>query len=145
MLAGTGSGGINRHRKRLVKEDSTMAKPLRVLLVEDQSSDAEMTLLELRLAGLDPQSTVVADEADYRKGLTGDPEIIICDHYLPTFDSIRALEILKDSRRDIPFNVVSGAIREDEAVECMKRGAADYLLKDRLARLGQAVKHALES
>ena len=70
--------------------------------------------------------------------------MILADYTLPDFDGLRALHLLKQSGREIPFIIVSGTIGEELAVRAIKEGAADYLLKDRLARLGAAVSHALE-
>ena len=70
-------------------------------------------------------------------------DIILADFNLPQFDALRALQFLNESGLDTPFIVVSGAISEEVAVQCMKLGAADYLLKDRMTRLGPAIEHAL--
>ncbi|MBI4841866.1 MAG: GAF domain-containing protein, partial [candidate division NC10 bacterium] len=86
-----------------------------------------------------------ADRGDGRQACL-DPglDIILADYSLPQFDALRALRLLQERGLDIPFIVVTGSIGEEMAVECIKRGAADYLLKDRLARLGLAITHALE-
>jgi len=121
-----------------------MSTNLKVLIVEDRPDDAELTLRELAHSGFVVTPTVVESEADFRAQLSDDVNLIISDHQLPGFDALQALEILTGSGLDIPFIVVSGAISEELAVECMKRGASDYLIKDRLARLGSAVTRALE-
>ena len=121
-----------------------MPKPLRVLLVEDNPLDAELLMVELRRAGFSLDWQRVDNEKDYLKGLDGEFDLILSDYHLPAFDGLRALELLKERGRDVPFIIVSGTIGEDTAVTAMKRGAADYLLKDRLARLGQSVTLALE-
>jgi putative two-component system response regulator len=117
---------------------------LRVLIVEDRPEDAELTLLALKHAGFAVTAVRVDGEADYRAQIRGDHDIILSDHSLPQFDSTRALEIVGELGVDIPFIIVSGTIGEELAVESMKRGASDYLLKGSLARLGQAVAHALK-
>src|SRR5258707_426968 len=119
--------------------------PLRVLIVEDQPADAELILHYLRKDGFDPDWQRVETETQYLARLSSALEIIICDHTLPQFDSGRALHLLQERGLDIPFVIVSGTIDEEFAVSAMQRGAADYLFKDRLARLGQAVKHALQA
>jgi PAS domain S-box-containing protein len=120
-----------------------MAEVVRVLMLEDNPDDAELIVRALRRAGFTLESQRVEDEAAYRAALQGDHDLILADHNLSTFNAVRALELLLESGRDLPFIIISGGINEELAVECMRRGAADYLLKDRLGRLGQAVEHAL--
>jgi PAS domain S-box-containing protein/putative nucleotidyltransferase with HDIG domain len=121
-----------------------MPQPLRVLIVEDQPTDVELTVYVLRQAGFDPIWKNVHTRAEYLASLQAETyDIILADFTLPQFDAIHALELLKTSGKDIPFIVVSGTISEEVAVQSMKMGAADYLLKDRLARLGPAIEHAL--
>ncbi len=121
-----------------------MAQPLRILLVEDDPRDADLIVLALRRDGFEPDWRRVDTKADYLKGLHPGLDIIMSDYSLPGFGGIEALELLKESGLEIPFMLVSGTIGEEMAVEAMKLGAADYLLKDRLARLGPAVRQALE-
>jgi signal transduction histidine kinase len=121
-----------------------MPVSLRVLILEDRAADAELMLEELRQAGFEPVWERVETEADYLARLDPGLDVILADYHLPQFDATRALEHLQARGLDIPFVVLSGAISEEVAVECMKHGAADYLLKDRLARLGPAVRQALE-
>ncbi len=118
--------------------------PLRVLILEDRPADAELILHELRKSGFDPSWQRVDTESEYRACLDGSLDVILADHSLPRFNSQRALELLHEQGLSIPFIVVSGAIGEDVAVAVMKAGATDYLLKDRLARLGPAVAHAVQ-
>ena len=117
---------------------------LRVLILEDWSEDADLILHELRRAGFEPDWQRVDTETDYLAHLDPGLDIILADCTVPRFEAPRALHLLKNYGLHIPFIVVTGRISEEAAVECMKQGAADYLLKDRLARLGQAVKRALE-
>jgi PAS domain S-box-containing protein len=121
-----------------------MPQSLRVLLVEDNPDDAKMVLRELKRAGFDAIVERVDTEAAFLDGLKGNFDFILSDFTLPEFDGMRALELLNKSGLEVPFIIVSGSIGEDIAVEAIKQGAADYLLKDRLARLGPAVRHALE-
>jgi diguanylate cyclase (GGDEF)-like protein len=121
-----------------------MTTPLHLLILEDRTEDAELMLHELRLAGFDPQWERVDTEADFLAHLDQDLDIILADYSLPQFDAQRALEHLKQRGVDVPFIIVSGCIGEECAVECMKSGATDYLLKDRLTRLGQAVRKAVD-
>ncbi len=121
-----------------------MSIPLRVLILEDQPDDAELMLDELRRAGFDPEWRRVETESDYMAQLDPKLDMILADYVLPRFNARRALERLQECAFEIPFIVVSGAISEDVALDCLKRGAADYLLKDRLGRLGMAVMSVLE-
>jgi signal transduction histidine kinase len=116
---------------------------LRVLVVEDSRADAELLVHALRQAGFAPEAKRVETEADYSAALGQTPDIILCDYSLPQFDAPRALEILRERALDIPLVIVSGSIGEETAVRAIQQGATDYLLKDRLGRLGQAVRQAL--
>ena len=120
-----------------------MSQPLRVLLAEDNLNDSEMVLRALRLAGFEPDWSRVETEQDFLDQLMPDLDIILSDYEMPTFNGPRALELLQQSSYDIPFIIISGTIGEDVAVEMMRRGATDYLLKDRLVRLGISVRQAL--
>ncbi len=122
----------------------TMNRPLKVLILEDVEADAELMAHELKNAGFLPDWIRVDTENSYLTALASGPDLILSDYNLPQFDAFLALQLMQDQKLDIPFIVISGAITEDVAVEFMKRGASDYLLKDRLARLGQAVVRALE-
>lgn len=118
--------------------------PARILLVEDNTDDAELTIRELRRSGFNFQLERVETEAEYRAELSRSPDLILADYSLPTFSGLRALEILKEENLDIPLIIVTGTVGEESAVAAMKLGAADYLLKDRIARLGPAVVHVLD-
>jgi PAS domain S-box-containing protein len=124
--------------------DFGMPIPLTVLLVEDQPDDAELLIAELRRAGYQPAWQRVDTEADFLAHLHPVPDLILADYKLPHFDGLRALDLLATQGLDVPFMLVSGSIGEEVAATAMQRGAADYLLKDRPARLGVAVTNALE-
>ena len=116
-----------------------------LLLVEDSRQDAELVLETLREAGLEPLYRRVDTKEDYLRELNvSAPDLILSDFSLPQFDGKAALQLLKETGLEIPFIIVSGCIGEEMAVECMKAGAADYLLKERLGRLPHAVSQALE-
>ena len=121
-----------------------MFKPLRALILEDRGSDVELMLHELRRAEFKVDWQAVDNEADYCAHLDPALDIILADYSLPQFSALRALQLLRERGLDIPFIVITGSISEEVAVECVLQGAADYLLKDRLARLGQAIEQALE-
>lgn len=103
-----------------------MATPLKVLILEDRATDAELVLYELRRAGFAPDWLRVETEADYLAHLEPVWDLILADYSLPQFDALRALELLRARNLDIPFIIVSANIGEDIAVSAMKRGAADY-------------------
>jgi two-component system, cell cycle sensor histidine kinase and response regulator CckA len=117
--------------------------PLNILIVEDSQDDAELLVAELRRAGYAPQWKRVETGQDFLTELEKKPEIILSDYSMPRFSGLRAVELLHKSGLTIPFILISGTVGEDVAVEAMKMGATDYLLKDRLGRLGQSVKRAL--
>lgn len=117
--------------------------PLRVLLAEDQPRDADLVLHELRRAGFEPLWLRVDTEDAFVRALEHAPQIVIADYSMGSFDALTALRILADRGDEVPVIVVSGSISEETCVESLRRGAVDYLLKDRLARLGPAVSRAL--
>jgi PAS domain S-box-containing protein len=120
-----------------------MKRPLNVLLVEDNLADAELLLRALRNSGFDPVWRRVDSEAAFLEQLNAGADLVLSDYAMPQFSGLRALELLDRSGLEIPFILVSGTIGEEVAVAVMKLGAADYLLKDRLTRLGSAVEQAL--
>lgn len=120
-----------------------MMKPLKVLLVEDNPDDAELIIRQLHQAGFTLDCHRVETERDYLTELARQPDIILSDYSLPQFNGLQAMELLRDSGRNIPFILISGTVGEDVAVTAMKHGATDYLLKDRVVRLGSAVERAL--
>jgi response regulator RpfG family c-di-GMP phosphodiesterase len=120
-----------------------MATQLRVLLIEDSESDALLITRELRRAGYDVAATRVETSEGMQAALAqGGWDIIICDYALPRFNSPAALSIAI-AKTDLPFIVVSGTIGEETAVEMMRSGAHDYLMKNNLKRLGAAVDREL--
>jgi PAS domain S-box-containing protein len=117
--------------------------PLRVLLLEDHATDAELVLAQLSRAGFAPAATRVQTEAELAEALDHEFDVILADYHLPQYDAERALRLVRARGIDVPFIVVSGTIGEERAAAIIKQGASDYLLKDRLARLGLAVRQAL--
>src|SRR5258706_14237006 len=113
-------------------------------MVEDRAEDAELAIRELRRAALDCQTERV-DEADaFRRALVEfRPDIVLADYTVPGFGGMAALEILKNDAPTIPLIVVTGSLDEETAAECIKAGAADYVLKTNLIRLEPAISGAL--
>ncbi len=120
-----------------------MEKPIRILLVEDQITDAELLIREVRRAGFTPEWKRVDTEPDFLAGLATSPDLVLSDFSMPHFDGLRALKLLRERGLDVPFILVSGTLGEEAAVEAMKLGVNDYLLKDRIVRLGPAIEHVL--
>jgi two-component system sensor histidine kinase UhpB len=118
--------------------------PLRFVLLEDDSNDVE--LIQLQLAGIETPIDWrhVVSERDFRDALAGPPpDLVLADYTLPGFDGMAALKILLDRAPDVPFIFVSGSLGEERAIEALKSGATDYVLKDRLQRLPAVVNRAL--
>jgi signal transduction histidine kinase/FixJ family two-component response regulator len=121
-----------------------MEQELRFLILEDNATDAELIERELRRAKISFISKRVETAEDFVREL-GDfnPDLILSDYYLPSFDGSGALSIVTKGAFDIPFILVTGALGEERAVEILKSGATDYILKDRLSRLPHAVLRAI--
>jgi PAS domain S-box-containing protein len=121
-----------------------MSQLLRVLLVEDQESDAALTVRALEKAGYELEWDRVETEDDLASALKKNTwDVIVSDYRMPQLDAPTALAIVQRSGLDLPFIVVSGTIGEDVAVMMMKAGAQDYLMKGSLVRLGPAVAREL--
>lgn len=117
---------------------------LSVLVVEDSISDAELTVREVRRAGFEFTFQRVQDARAMRAALDSTHfDLILSDEAMPGFDATHALEVLHSTGKDIPLIVVSGTIGEEAAVRLMKAGAQDFILKDRIARLGPAIQREL--
>ncbi len=118
--------------------------PLRVLHLEDSSSDALLVAEELRDAGLHCELRRVEDEAGFRRELAqAPPGLILADYSLPGFDGLTAHAIAREQCPDTPFIFCTGALGEERAIEALNSGAADYVLKSNLRRLGPAIRRAL--
>ncbi len=122
-----------------------MARPINVLIIEDSEDDAELICIALEKWGFTPYSRRVATAKAMRAALTEERwDVVLSDYMMPSFDGLKALQILKSSGLDLPFILVSGSIGEDIAVASMRAGAHDYLMKDQLARLAPAVERELQ-
>ncbi len=121
-----------------------MAKPLRALIVEDNPDDAELLLRELRRGGYEVVSEQVETPHDMSAALEQRGwDVVISDYSMPRFSAPHALDVLKEKGLDIPFIIVSGTIGEETAVDAMKAGAQDYMVKGKLARLVPALEREL--
>lgn len=118
---------------------------LAVLHIEDNNLDAELVAKALRKDGFSISVAVVQNEADFEREIRlRPPDVVLADYNLPQWKGMEALEVLKRKALDIPLILVSGALGDVTAVECIKRGATDYVLKDSLARLPEAIRRALQ-
>src|SRR3990172_4461328 len=121
-----------------------MSKPLCLLIIEDSEDDALLLLRELRRGGYGPVFERVETPEAMRSALEKKQwDLVISDYVMPRFSGTAALELLKESGLDLPFIIVSGNIGEDTAVEAMKAGVHDYIIKGNLTRLVPAVEREL--
>jgi diguanylate cyclase (GGDEF)-like protein/PAS domain S-box-containing protein len=121
-----------------------MRDPIKVLLVEDHAEDAEILLREMRLRGLNVDSRRVDTHKEYEEALAFfEPDLILSDYTVPGFDGTEALRIARSIRPDTPFIFVSGTIGEERAIQALKQGAVDYVLKESRSRLVPAMERAL--
>jgi signal transduction histidine kinase len=122
----------------------TSATKLRALLLEDNPLDAALVVRALFKGGFEVAADVVQDEAAFTKALrTHPPEVVLADYNLPSWKGMEAIKLLRAEGSDIPIIVVSGALGDVAAVECIRQGATDYVLKDGLTRLPEVVRRAL--
>ncbi len=118
--------------------------PLRVLLVEHSSHDIELILFELRDSGFRVEPILVETRDEFHRALaSGSFDAVLADYRLPGWSGLDAFADLRASGRDIPFLLVTGTLGEEAAVDCIKQGISDYILKDRLKRLPIALNRAL--
>lgn len=122
-----------------------MKSPIQIILIEDDPNDVEILRYELKKGGLSFNLFIVDNETKFRDALVQvHPDIVISDYSLPMFSGQLALEITKSLFPDVPFLIVSGVIGEDVAIQLIKAGSSDYLLKDKLGRLCTSILHALK-
>jgi serine phosphatase RsbU (regulator of sigma subunit) len=123
-----------------------MKTNIKILLLEDDSADAELIDRELKSSGMQFDMQVVSDKANFLTGLAEfNPDIILSDHSLSSFNSLEAFSIVKKDYENIPFIIVTGAESEEFAVICMKAGVKDYILKKNLKRLPASIQHVFEN
>jgi len=122
-----------------------MTESIRILIVEDLPTDAELAQREIRKTLKSCIFQRVESREDFEVALSEfKPDLIISDYRMPRFDGLTALKLTLEKMPLVPVIILTGAINEDTAVECMKAGANNYVIKEHLKRLGQAVVHALE-
>ncbi|MCW8130415.1 MAG: response regulator [Planctomycetota bacterium] len=114
---------------------------LNVLLIEDSAMDAELVLRELRRSGFQCTHRRVETEETLRGSLEGSQwDVVLCDYNMPRLNAPQALGVVRNADPDLPFIVVSGSIGEHTAVNAMRAGAQDYIMKDNITRLGEAIR-----
>jgi signal transduction histidine kinase len=130
---------------KLGKQDLAVPEvKLRALLVEDNALDAALVVRALNRDGFNVAADIVQDEAAFTRSLRAHPpEVVLADYNLPNWKGMEALKVLRGEHLDIPLILVSGALGDVTAVECIRQGATDYVLKDGLARLPEVVRRAL--
>jgi PAS domain S-box-containing protein len=118
---------------------------IKILMLEDVEGDAKLVERALRVGGVDFSSWRVDTREDFLRALDErHPDVILADFKLPDFDGLAALKLARERLPRVPVIFVTGALIDDAAVELLREGAADYVLKDRLSRLVPAVRHALD-
>jgi diguanylate cyclase (GGDEF)-like protein/PAS domain S-box-containing protein len=121
-----------------------MGTSLRLLMIEDSDDDAQLLLVKLRRAGYDPDYVRVDSEAGLREALQDNSwQVVVSDFAMPGFSGLKALQVLREQHRETPFILVSGTVGEEIAVEAMRSGANDYIMKDNLTRLVPAIEREL--
>jgi CheY-like chemotaxis protein len=124
---------------------ATAIAPLRILLLEHSATDAEKILRELQNAGFAVEPTVVSSRQDFLTAVaSSDFSVVLSDYQLPEWDGMQAFEELRPSGKDIPFVLITGVLGEEAAVECVRRGVSEYVLKSHIARLPIALRRSLE-
>ncbi len=125
-------------------QPSTDSQQLRLLLLEDNAADAELIAALLAKAQPGYEFTRVETESEFRSTLKSEPiDLILADYSLPTFDGLSAIKIVQDVCPDVPCILVSGVLGEERAVEALKAGATDYIVKQRLELLAPAINRAI--
>ncbi|GIW82335.1 MAG: hypothetical protein KatS3mg105_4142 [Gemmatales bacterium] len=121
-----------------------MSRAVRILIVEDRPDDVELLLDELRRSDFAPEWDSVQSEPAFVQRLQQEWDVILADYKVPGLEAPRVLQLVKEHSLDVPVIVLSGVVGEETVWECLKHGATDYLMKDRLTRLGSAVTQAIE-
>lgn len=117
---------------------------LNILLLEDNKADQALIEWEIDKAGIDSNIICVETKDSFIKELGENPDLILSDYALPQFNGMEALRIMQEAKKEIPFIIVTGTLDEETAVNCLKSGAMDYVLKDKIFRLPSAILRALD-
>jgi len=134
-----------KHMKKNTAPKTINPQPLRTLIVEDSNNDVLLIIRELKKGGYNPIYERVETAAAMKKSLKNKQwDIILCDYKVPNFNAPSAISLLKEECTDIPLIIISGTIGEETAVECMRLGARDYIIKDNFSRLCPAIARELE-
>jgi DNA-binding NtrC family response regulator len=121
-----------------------MRASIKIIILEDNSSDAELIQRELKKSELEFQATVAPSKGTYEQALSlAQPDLILSDYSIPSYDGFSAFQLKQEKYPDVPFIIVSGTIGEENAVELIKNGITDYVLKDKLMVLNQKIIRAL--
>ena len=125
-------------------QNPRISTPLRALIVEDSRDDIDLMLFELRESGFQVEYTLVETKEKFRAALAGNSfDAVLADYRLPSWSGLDALVELRRTGKDIPFLLVTGTLGEEAAVECIKQGVSDYILKSHLSRLPVALMRAM--
>jgi len=124
--------------------DNAAMTPLKILIVEDRETDTELIVRELKKHGFAPSWIRVDTEEDFLRQIHTPVDLISVDAIMPQFSAHRVLTLLQEHQLDTPCIIISGSIGEEEAVSLIRAGASDYLMKDRLGRLGQSIRQVLD-
>jgi signal transduction histidine kinase len=124
--------------------DNPAMTPLKILIVEDRETDTELIVRELKKHGFAPSWIRVDTEEDFLRQIHTPLDLISVDAIMPQFSAHRVLTLLQEHQLDTPCIIISGSIGEEEAVSLIRAGASDYLMKDRLGRLGQSIRQILD-
>jgi two-component system, cell cycle sensor histidine kinase and response regulator CckA len=128
-----------------INPSTSSVQTLRILYAEDNPHDARLSLRQLTQAGFEPVADVVGTAEEFTESLRSTQyDLVLADYRIPGWSGISALEVLQQQQKELPFILVTGTLGEERAVECIKNGAADFILKDQLSRLPVAVRKALE-
>jgi DNA-binding NtrC family response regulator len=122
-----------------------MRASIKIIILEDNVSDAELIQRELKKSGIEFQPTIVQSKSAYEQALSqSQPDLVLSDYSLPSYDGFSAFRFKQEKYPDVPFIIVSGTIGEENAVELIKNGVTDYVLKDKLVVLNQKIIRAMK-
>jgi two-component system, cell cycle sensor histidine kinase and response regulator CckA len=128
----------------VVPGSSAPQAPLRILVIEDNAADAELCLWALKRGGVEFSADLARTREEFTSLVASkEYDVILSDYNLRAWNALDAIETINEDGKDIPFVLVTGSLADEDAVECVKKGVSDYVLKDRMARLPVAIRRAL--